>query len=167
MYADQLTSMQVQVAKLEQSLDCLTMGELWWLERLEQFKNSIPVIPPVPTAPTIPAFPATPTILANPTISAVHTNPTISAISTTYTASIIPNASTVPASINRAPMVDFNGRFWDPQATKTAAVDQKLQQALTNPRRRTPVQLGADLAKVLFTEAELVTSTLDRKKGEW
>ena len=46
------------------------------------------------------------------------------------------------------------------QATKAAAVDLRLQQVLASPRQLSPIQLGAELAKVLFTEAELATSTL-------
>ena len=168
-YTDQLTSVQEQVAELERSLERFQTEVLFRIERLEQFKHSyIPTIPPVPTTPTIPAFPSTSTILANSAFSAVHTNPVISSVSTNPTVTPVPNGPTVTAipvtPTNRAPMMDLNGRFWDPQATKAAAVDQKLQQALANPRHRTPAQLGTDLARILFTEAELVTSTLTGRR---
>ena len=52
-------------------------------------------------------------------------------------------------------MTDQNGEVWDPLATKAAVVDQRLQQVLTNPRHRIPVQLEADLTNAIFTEAAL------------
>ena len=61
-------------------------------------------------------------------------------------------------------MTDLNGRTYDVQATKVSTVDARLQQVLGNPRFAAPIQLGIELAKVLFTEIEMATNTLTGRR---
>ena len=61
-------------------------------------------------------------------------------------------------------MTDLNGRSFDVQATKVSSVDEKLQKVLTNRRLSAPVQVGIELAKVLFTEDELASSTVTGRR---
>ena len=69
-----------------------------------------------------------------------------------------------PSTSARAPIADLNGRLYDVQATKIATVDDKLQQILMNPQISAPVQVGIELAKLLFTEDEMASSTLTGRK---
>ena len=69
-----------------------------------------------------------------------------------------------PSTSARAPVADLNGRLYDVQATKITTVDDKLQQILMNPKISAPVQVGMVLAKVLFTEDEMASSTLTGRK---
>ena len=66
---------------------------------------------------------------SNPIISAIPTSPTISAIRTIHTVS----AKLVKRN-SRSPTMNQKERFLDIMATKTTAFDQRLRQALANPR---------------------------------
>ena len=59
----------------------------------------------------------------------------------------------------QASMLDLNGRSYYVTTTKVSSVDDKLQAILANPRMVSPVQIGLELNKVLFTDAELAVST--------
>ena len=61
----------------------------------------------------------------------------------------------------RVPMSGLNGRSYDVTTTK---VDDKLQAILANPRIMSPIQVGLELSKVLFTDAELAVSTLTGRR---
>ena len=69
-----------------------------------------------------------------------------------------------PSTSARAPMSDLNGRSYNVQATKIASVDDKIQPILLNPRISAPIQVGIELAKVLFTDDEMASSTLTGRK---
>ena len=73
------------------------------------------------------------------------------------------NPATPPTGAT-APMPNLNRRSYDVQATKIASVDDKIQQILMNPRLSAPIQVGMELAKVLFTEDEMASSTLTGRK---
>ena len=45
-----------------------------------------------------------------------------------------------------------------------SSVEVRLQQVLANPRFAAPAHLGAELANVLFTDAELANSTLTGRR---
>ena len=70
----------------------------------------------------------------------------------------MPTAVTVPS--NKLAMTDLNGRSYDIQATKASVVDVRLQHVLSNPWFAAPVQLGTEIAKVLFTDEEFANSML-------
>ena len=63
-------------------------------------------------------------------------------------------------TIARVPMSDLNGRSYDVTTTKVSLVDDKLQAILANLRMMSPIQIGLELSKVLFTDTELSVSTL-------
>ena len=44
--------------------------------------------------------------------------------------------------------------------TNVSSVDDKLHAVLANPKMTVPIQIGLELCKVLFTDAELAVSTL-------
>ena len=68
--------------------------------------------------------------------------------------------TTTASGRSRGALTDLNGRLFDAEATKASSVDDKLQAILASPRLSAPVQVGMELAKVLFTEGELASSTL-------
>ena len=59
----------------------------------------------------------------------------------------------------RLPLADLNG-----QHHASAAMDARLLSLLINPQITWPIHLEADMAKVLFTEEEIVASTLTGRK---
>ena len=61
-------------------------------------------------------------------------------------------------------MTDLNGWSYDVQATKASTVDIKLQQVLNNRQFPAPIQLGTELAKVLFIDMKMATSTLTGRR---
>ena len=65
---------------------------------------------------------------------------------------------------SRGALTDLNGRLFDAEATKASSVDDKLQAILANPRLSAPIQVGMELAKVLFTDRELASSTLTGRR---
>ena len=64
----------------------------------------------------------------------------------------------------RVLMSDLNGRSYDVTTTKVSSVDDKLQAILANLRMISPVQIGLEPSKVLFTDAELAVSTLTGRR---
>ena len=68
--------------------------------------------------------------------------------------------ATSPTAPTKTPLSDLNGRGNDVQPSSIALVDDKLQQILKNPKFTAPVQVGMEVTKVLFTEIELVMSSL-------
>ena len=71
--------------------------------------------------------------------------------------------TTTASGRSRRALTDLNGRLFDAEATKASSVDDKLQAILASPRLSAPIQVGMELAKVLFTEGELASSTLTRQ----
>ena len=72
--------------------------------------------------------------------------------------------TTTASGRSRGALTDLNGRLFDAKATKASSVDDKLQAILASPRLSAPIQVGMELAMVLFTEDELASSTLTRQR---
>ena len=69
--------------------------------------------------------------------------------------------SKIHRTINcRTPLVDSNGQEPRPSIPN----NENVQAVLANPKVSSPVQLGLELAKVLFTEVELATSSVTGRK---
>ena len=73
------------------------------------------------------------------------------------------HSTTTASGQSRGALTDLNGRLFDVEATKASSVD-KLQAILANPRLFAPIQVGMELAKVLFTDRELASSTLTGRR---
>ena len=74
------------------------------------------------------------------------------------------HSTTTASGQSRGALTDLNGRLFDAEATKASSVDDKLQAILANPRLSAPIQVGMELAKVLFTDRELASSTLTGRR---
>ena len=118
------------------------------LDRLEQLISETRARADPPTRGTAMVAPQAPTAFVAETTS--QESPVMVAPSTTSTV--------------RMPMSDLNGRSYDMTTTKVSSVDDKLQAILSNPRITSPVQIGVELSKVLFTDAELAASTLTGRR---
>ena len=67
----------------------------------------------------------------------------------------------IHCTINRrTPLADSNGQEPRPSIPN----NENVQAVLANPKVSSPVQLGLELAKVLFTELELATSSVTVRK---
>ena len=71
----------------------------------------------------------------------------------------ISQAHTASACLPRRPLADVNGQY-----QLTAAMDAKGQGIIASPSINGPVHLGLELAKVLYTEEEMASSTLTGRK---